>query len=130
MRLSGQFQACLFFYEKISRAQKSLKRKTNDFYPLRREKLLPLLFSVCLICFFGLLLVIVCARNLFVKKKKINRLEIVQIASFYNTTIIDGTYIHTYIHTLLLLIISVYLSIYLSIYPSIYASTFLCFFFL
>ena len=44
MSLSRQFQACLFFYEKISHAQKALKRKTSDYHPLKvcvREKLLP-----------------------------------------------------------------------------------------
>ena len=44
-----------FFGEKVSRAQKVQKRKTNDFYPLKslcvREKLLPLLFSVNLFLF-------------------------------------------------------------------------------
>ena len=35
MRLSGQFQACLTFYEKILRAQKAPKRKAKDFHPLR-----------------------------------------------------------------------------------------------
>ena len=32
----GNFKSvCLFFYEKISRAQKAPKRKTSDFHPLR-----------------------------------------------------------------------------------------------
>ena len=38
MRFSRQFQACLLFlifYEKIWRAQKTLKCKTSDFYSLR-----------------------------------------------------------------------------------------------
>ena len=36
MRLSGQFQACLFFfYEKISPARKASKRKTSDSHSLR-----------------------------------------------------------------------------------------------
>ena len=39
LRLSGQFQACLFiylfFYGKISRTQKAPKCKTSDFHPLR-----------------------------------------------------------------------------------------------
>ena len=37
MRLSRQFQVCLFFffYEKVLRAQKAPKRKTSDFHPLR-----------------------------------------------------------------------------------------------
>ena len=50
MRLSGQFQACLLFYEKISRIKGAPKRKTNDFHPLRsfyaRKKLLPFLLFV------------------------------------------------------------------------------------
>ena len=29
------FKPVYFFYEKISRAQKASKRKTNDFHPLR-----------------------------------------------------------------------------------------------
>ena len=39
LRLSGQFQACLFiylfFYGKISRTKKAPKCKTSDFHPLR-----------------------------------------------------------------------------------------------
>ena len=34
-RFSRQFQAYLFFYGKISCAQKATKHKTNDFHPLR-----------------------------------------------------------------------------------------------
>ena len=46
MRLSRQFQACLlFFYEKISRAQKALKNVKQTTFTLlevcAREKLLP-----------------------------------------------------------------------------------------
>ena len=57
MRLLGQFQVCLlfFFFENILSVKKTPKHKTNDFHPLRsfcaREKLLPLLFFVCLILF-------------------------------------------------------------------------------
>ena len=47
MRLSGEFQACLLFYEKISSVKEVPKHKTNDFHPLRsfcaRKKLLPFL---------------------------------------------------------------------------------------
>ena len=36
MRLSGQFQACLFFFvEKVLSAKKAPKSKTSDFHPLR-----------------------------------------------------------------------------------------------
>ena len=69
MRLSGEFQACLLFYEKISSVKEVPKHKTNDFHPLRsfcaRKKLLPfLLFAYfCLICVF-------CVQNFFVKKNK------------------------------------------------------------
>ena len=88
-----------FFDEKISRARKAQKRKTNDFYPLKilcvLEKLLPLLFSVNLFLFCQLIFTCVvffcflCAWTLFVKKiknKKINRLKIVLTASFNITT--------------------------------------------
>ena len=47
MRLSGQFQACSLFYEKISSVKEAPKRKASDFHPLRsfcaRKKLLPFL---------------------------------------------------------------------------------------
>ena len=35
MRLSRQFQACLFFYEKILRVQKAPKPKIKNVQPLR-----------------------------------------------------------------------------------------------
>ena len=51
MTLSGQFQACLFFfYENVLSLKEAPKRKTNDFLSLRNfyahKKLLLLLFSV------------------------------------------------------------------------------------
>ena len=69
MRLSGQFRVCLFFfYKEILKAQKALKCKTNDFYPLRSfcaQKIVALvvfcslifvlLVDFCLICIFVLL---------------------------------------------------------------------------
>ena len=55
LRLLGQFQACLFFLQKGFERKKAPKPKANDFQSLRsfcaREKLLPLLFFVCLILF-------------------------------------------------------------------------------
>ena len=40
MRLSGQFQACLFifFYEKVLTVKIAPKRKTNDFQVFARTK--------------------------------------------------------------------------------------------
>ena len=65
-----------FFYERIMRAQKGPKRKTNYFYALRNfcapKKLLPLLFSVCLILFCWFIFacdVFLCAQNLFIKNR-------------------------------------------------------------
>ena len=90
MRLSRQFQACLFFFdEKILCSQKYITLRSF----CAREKLLPLLFSVSLFLFCQLIFdceVFLCARNLFVKKKKkLNRLEIVLITSLYNTTFLE-----------------------------------------
>ena len=62
MRLSRQFQACLFiylfiyFHEKVVSVKKAPKPKTNDFHPLRRE-----LIFACE-CFFY-------AQNLFINKQ-------------------------------------------------------------
>ena len=91
MRLSRQFQACLFFLRKDFEHTKS----TNNFHPLRsfyaRKKPLPLSFFICLFLFllvgFGWFAFLY-AQNLFVKKK-INRLEIVLVTSFYYTTVFD-----------------------------------------
>ena len=75
MRLSGQFQA-----------------KQTAFTPLEifvHIKMLPLLFSVCLILFHWLIFAYECffyTKNLFEKKKKKSRLEIVLITSLYYTT--------------------------------------------
>ena len=59
MRLSRQFQACLFvvglFYEYILSIKITSKRKTNDFQVLARIKKLSMLFSVCLILFCWLI---------------------------------------------------------------------------
>ena len=95
MRLSGQFQASLFFfYEKILSVQKASKRKITNFPPLWRffgEKFLPLLFFVCLFMFllvgFGLICVFVCSKsfrnnNNNNNNNKISRLEIVLITSY------------------------------------------------
>ena len=93
MRLSRQFQACLFFlFTKRFRAQKNtsqakinyqnknkltLNNKGNNFSGTQSSK------RVKVVCFtFWSFL---CAWNLFVKK--INRLEIVLIISFYYTTV-------------------------------------------
>ena len=97
LRLSRQFQACFFFffYTKRFRAHKNtsqanmnqqnknkltLNNKGSNFLRAQTSK------SVKVACFklWGFL----CERNLFLKKKKkiINRLEIVLITSFSNTT--------------------------------------------
>ena len=94
MRLSRQFQACLFFFffTKRFRAHKkhqNIKQATFTLLEFcAREKVLPLLFSVSLFLFCWFIFacdVFLCARNLFVRKK-INRLEIELIISFYYTT--------------------------------------------
>ena len=76
MRLSGQFQA-----------------KQTAFTPLEifvHIKMLPLLFSVCLILFHWLIFAYECffytKNKTFSKKKKKSRLEIVLITSLYYTT--------------------------------------------
>ena len=38
MRLSGQFQACLFFYKKVLGVNKAPKRNTKDFQVFARIK--------------------------------------------------------------------------------------------
>ena len=91
MRLSRQFQACLFFfYEKISHTQKhsqakinqqnkikqTLNNKGNNFLLVQTSKRLEV------VCFTSWCFL--CAQNLFVKK--VNRLEIVLMTSFYYTT--------------------------------------------
>ena len=77
MRLSGQFQASFFFYEKILSMKKALKCKINDFHPPRsfcaRKK-------CCLCCLVFVLLVLLVSvfftlKNFFEKKK--NCIEIV-----------------------------------------------------
>ena len=75
MRLSGQFQA-----------------KQTAFTPLEifvHIKMLPLLFSVCLILFHWLIFAYECffyTKNKTFSKKKKSRLEIVLITSLYYTT--------------------------------------------
>ena len=63
---------------------------TNDFHLLRsfrtHEKLLPLLFSVCLILFCWLMFACESFEIFSSKKRKKNRLEIVLITTFYYTT--------------------------------------------
>ena len=80
MRLSRQFQVCLFFYKKILNAQKAPKRKTNNFCLPRsfcaREKLLPFLFAC--FCFVGWFLFVTCCRafkNFRTKKQAWNYLD-------------------------------------------------------
>ena len=75
MRLARQNQGSLcLFYEKVLSVKKAPKRKTNGFQFHRshcaREKMLPLLFSVCLIlfCWLILLVSVFYAQNFFVKK--------------------------------------------------------------
>ena len=77
MRLSGKFQACLFVYEKILHAQKAPNPKQMTFTLLEIcacNKLLPLLFSVCLILFCWLMFAcdvfFVLAKSFRKKKKK------------------------------------------------------------
>ena len=88
MRLSRQFQARFFFHERISRAQKPPKRKTNDFHPLRsfsahKKCCLCCLMLVyfCFLSWFLLVSVFVRAKS-FCKNKRKNRLEIVLITSY------------------------------------------------
>ena len=69
------FEPVYFFYENVLSVKKHQTRKkrllpSKKF--LRAQKLLPLLFSVCLILFRWFIFacdVLLCARNLFVKKK-------------------------------------------------------------
>ena len=79
MRLSRQFQACLFisFLTKRFRAHKKHQNAKQATFTLlevcAREKLLPLFFSVCLILSCWLMFAcecFLCAGNLFVKKTK------------------------------------------------------------
>ena len=88
------FKPVYLFFTKRSRAHKKHQNtKQATFILLKncaREKLLPLLLSVCLILFCWLMFACECflyVRNLFVKKKIINRLEIVLITSFHCSTL-------------------------------------------
>ena len=94
MRLSRQFQACLSFFTKRFRSHEKHQNVKQATFTLLKicahERLLPLLLSVCLILFCWLMFACECflyVRNLFVKKKKINRLEIVLITSFHCSTL-------------------------------------------
>ena len=85
MRLSGQFQACFFFYENILRVKKAPKRKINSVSPLRSFSARKIVAFVvfCLLNFFllvGFGLSFVFVRLKFFRKK-INKLEIVVITS-------------------------------------------------
>ena len=57
LRLSGQFQVCLFFHEKILSVKKAPKRTTNNFYSLRSfcacQKIMSLVFLFACFCFVG-----------------------------------------------------------------------------
>ena len=84
------FKPVYFFYKKISRTQKSPKRKQATFSEVyTHEKLLPLLFSVCLILFCWLMFACECffLRVKFFREKNINRLKIVLITSFHYSTL-------------------------------------------
>ena len=90
MRLLGQFQACLFFYEKDLSVKKHSQAKINqqnkvkqtlnkgnNFYARKNLKVVSFTFW----CFFY-------AQKTF-SHKKINRLEIVLITSLYYTANLD-----------------------------------------
>ena len=79
MKLSGQFETCSFFYEKILNPQNAPKRKTNDLHLLRsfcaRKKYCLCCLMFAYFCFvswfwFDAFFYI---QNLFVKKKKKKR---------------------------------------------------------
>ena len=85
MSLSGKFQACLIFYEKIAQKAQNVKQKTFTLLEVCARKNLLLSVSLFLFCWSIFACdVFLCERNLFVKK--INRLEIVPITSLYYTT--------------------------------------------
>ena len=71
-----------FFDEKILQAQKHVTPRSLCV----REKLLSLLFSVSLFLLADFCLWRVCVRAKSFRPKKINRLKIVRIAPFYDTT--------------------------------------------
>ena len=77
MRLSRQFQVCLFFLREDFARTKSTKMQKKATFTLlevsAHKKMLALLFSVCLILFCWLMSAcecFCCARNIFVKKIK------------------------------------------------------------
>ena len=81
----------LFFMKRFRVHKKHQIVKQTTFTLLKvcaHKKLLPLLFSVCLILFCWLMFAcecFLCVRNFFIKK--INRLEIVLITSLYYTSV-------------------------------------------
>ena len=87
MRLSRQFQACLFFFTKRFRAHKNTS-------PLEVYACVKNCCLCCLVlayfCFVSwfLLVTCFCARKIF-SSKKINKVEIVLIASLYYPTIFN-----------------------------------------
>ena len=87
MRLSRQFQACLFFLQNDFPCTKSTKRQNKQLSSFLMQKIVAILVQ-CLLIF--VLLFHFCLwhaflhGNLFVNK--MNRLEIVLITSFYYTT--------------------------------------------
>ena len=98
------------FLQKDYAHTKNIQRKTNDFHPLRNirahQKCRLCCFLCAYFCFLSwfLLAGVFYAQNLFVKKK-INRFEIVQIASI-NTTTLQSTYqAPIYTHLFLLVIV-------------------------
>ena len=84
MTLSGQFKVCLFFLRKRFCAHKNTSHL--EVYPrVKNCCLCCILFAgFCFVSWFSLVTCF-CAREIFSSKKKVNRLEIVRIASFYNT---------------------------------------------
>ena len=87
MRLSGQFQACLFVYFLTKRFRAHKNTSHLEVYLRVKNCCLCCLVLAyfCSVSWFSLVTCI-CARIIFSSKKKINRLEIVRIASFCNTT--------------------------------------------
>ena len=99
------------FLQKDYAHTKNIQRKTNDFHPLRNirahQKCRLCCFLCAYFCFLSwfLLAGVFYAQNLFVKKK-INRFEIVQIASINTTTDVypssidlSSSYLHALVFT-------------------------------
>ena len=86
MRLSRQFQASLFFYEKILKAQKAPICKINNFLDLRSFRAWQIVAivvycSLILVALVDFYLICVFVRSKFFRKKIIDSLEIVLITS-------------------------------------------------